>query len=92
METNETFHCLPWFLKTWLLPTKESPKLATLTPKPFAEGKDMGERGVGRRSHLCLSHASAELLALPPSQEGPHSLAMEAAHEPHEDRRKLNIL
>lgn len=93
METNETFHCLPWFLKTWLLPIKESPKLVTLTQKSFAEGKDMEDRGaIGRRRHLCLSHTSAELLALPPSQEGPHFLAMEAAHDLHEGGRKLNIL
>lgn len=53
----------------------------------------MRESGaVGRRRHLCLGHATAELLALPPSQEGPHSLAMESANEPHDDGGKLNIL
>lgn len=92
MEKNETFQHHPWFIKAWLLPTKESPKLVTFTQKPFAEGKDIGERGTVGRRHLLLSRTSAELLTQPPSQKGPHSLAMEAAHEPHEGGRKLNIL
>lgn len=53
----------------------------------------MRERGaVGRRRHLCPSHASAELLALPPSQEGHHSLAVDPAREPHGGGRKSHIL
>lgn len=61
---------------SWFLPTKESLKLVTLTQKAFAEGRDIGERGAVGRRHPHLSHGSAELLAQPPLQEGPHSLAM----------------
>lgn len=74
---------------------KGKPQTGHTDPKALCwrKGHDMRERGaVGRRRHLCLSHASAELLALPPSQEGHHSLAVDPAREPHGGGRKSHIL
>lgn len=47
---------------------------------------------LGGGGTMCLGHTDTKLQGMPPSQEGPCSLAMEATNQPNEDGGKLSIL
>lgn len=47
---------------------------------------------LGGEGNLQLGCAFTKLPALPPLQEGPHSLAVEAVNKPNEDEEKLHFI